>query len=87
MFSISKCCQFTRNRQVLQHLKYVVSRNSRTFSFHVGDTAEFCKTFSAADVRLFADLTGDYNPIHLDEDYAKKTRFGRCIVHGVLTNG
>lgn len=36
-------------------------------------------------VRKFADVSGDYNPIHLDEEFAKNTRFGRRIAHGMLS--
>jgi acyl dehydratase len=36
-------------------------------------------------VRKFADISGDYNPIHLDEEFAKTTRFGRRIAHGMLS--
>ena len=38
-------------------------------------------------IRLFADLTGDTNPVHLDEDYAAGTRFGRRIAHGMIAAG
>lgn len=54
-------------------------------NIHVGDTAEVSKTFTDADVRAFADLTGDHNPVHLDESYASKTRFKRRVAHGMLT--
>lgn len=50
----------------------------------IGDTAEMTKTVADADVRAFAELTGDHNPVHLDEEYAAATRFGRRIVHGML---
>ena len=45
------------------------------------------KTISEADVALFADLTGDLNPLHLDEDFAKRTRFKGKIAHGILSAG
>ena len=51
----------------------------------IGDTFSKTKTISDADVRAFAELVGDYNPIHLDDDFAQGTRFGRRIGHGMLT--
>jgi 3-hydroxybutyryl-CoA dehydratase len=53
----------------------------------VGDTAQFTKTVSEADVYLFAGITGDLNPAHVDEEYAKKTYFGTRIAHGLLSAG
>ena len=53
----------------------------------IGDSASLTKTFTETDVRSFASLVGDNNPIHLDQAYASQTRFGRCIVHGMLTAG
>ena len=53
--------------------------------FKTGDTASLSKTISEADVQAFADVTGDHNPIHLDEEFAKSTRFGRRIAHGMLS--
>ena len=50
-----------------------------------GDSAEITKTIKQADVDAFADLTGDHNPVHVDEEFAKTTRFGRRIAHGMLT--
>ena len=50
----------------------------------VGDSAEIRKTIADEDVRAFAELTGDRNPVHLDEEYAARTRFGRRIAHGML---
>jgi 3-hydroxybutyryl-CoA dehydratase len=49
----------------------------------VGQTASLSKTILDEDVRQFAQLVGDYNPVHLDDDFAKKTRFGRRIAHGM----
>ena len=51
----------------------------------LGDSAEITKTIEQADVDAFADLTGDHNPVHVDEEFAKTTRFGRRIAHGMLT--
>jgi 3-hydroxybutyryl-CoA dehydratase len=53
--------------------------------FKVGDSACFSKTISDTDVRAFADVTGDHNPLHLDDEFAKNTRFGRRIAHGMLS--
>ena len=53
-------------------------------TFNVGDAAEVSKTITDEDVRAFAELTGDRNPVHLDEEYAATTRFGRRIAHGML---
>lgn len=52
--------------------------------YHVGMQAEVERCFSLEDVTLFAKLSGDINPVHLDETYAKQTQFGRRIVHGAL---
>jgi 3-hydroxybutyryl-CoA dehydratase len=43
------------------------------------------RTVTEADVMNFADLSGDYNPLHTDEEFAKAGKFGRRIAHGVLT--
>lgn len=53
----------------------------------IGDSYSTKRLLTAEDVRTFADLTGDDNPIHIDEEYAKSTRFGKPIVHGVLLLG
>ncbi|HUQ48889.1 MAG TPA: MaoC family dehydratase [Gemmatimonadaceae bacterium] len=53
----------------------------------VGKSAEFSKTVSDADVMTFAEVTGDFNPVHIDEAAAGKTRFGGRIAHGMLSAG
>jgi 3-hydroxybutyryl-CoA dehydratase len=53
----------------------------------VGDHAEFEKTVTAEDIAMFAQVTGDTNPLHHDAAYAAKTRFGECIAHGMLSAG
>ena len=51
----------------------------------IGDSAEITKTIEQADIDAFAQVTGDHNPVHVDEEFAKTTRFGRRIAHGMLT--
>lgn len=51
----------------------------------IGDTASRTHTITDAMIRAFADASGDTNPVHLDDDYAAGTRFGRRIAHGMLT--
>ena len=53
----------------------------------IGQKASVTKTFKDEDVRKFAEVSMDVNPIHLDDEYAKKTVFGQRIVHGILTCG
>ena len=53
----------------------------------IGDTATFRRTVTYADIALFAAATGDTNPFHFDEEYAKKSRFGKRIAHGMLVTG
>ncbi|WP_028449096.1 MaoC family dehydratase [Chitinibacter tainanensis] len=48
-------------------------------------SAEYRKTLTETDVVLFAGLTGDNNPMHIDAEFAGQTRFGERIVHGMLT--
>ena len=58
----------------------------KTFEeFKVGDKATFSKTITDADVLLFSAVSGDTYELHVDEEYAKKTRFGRRVAHGMLT--
>lgn len=52
--------------------------------FKPGDEHREKRQVSDAVVRAFADVSGDHNRIHLDDDYAKSTRFGRRIAHGAL---
>jgi len=54
---------------------------------NVGDFASFSKTIAESDVYLYAGVTGDLNPAHINEEYAKKTFFKTRIVHGMLLGG
>ncbi|MCM1541490.1 MAG: MaoC family dehydratase [Blautia sp.] len=55
--------------------------------FYTGQEAEASKCFTMEDVRQFAILSGDDNPLHVDGEYAENGRFGRCVVHGILVSG
>ncbi|GIV61042.1 MaoC family dehydratase [Rhodocaloribacter litoris] len=56
-------------------------------SLQIGDSFSINRVVTAEEVRLFAELSGDDNPIHVDEAYARTTRFGKPIVHGVYLLG
>jgi len=58
---------------------------SRTI--HVGQRARRTLTLSAEHVRKYSEISGDYNPLHYDESFAARTRFGRLVVQGGLTTG
>lgn len=53
-------------------------------AFYVGQMAELMTVFTEEKVVQFADISNDHNPIHLDREYASKSRFGKRIVHGFL---
>jgi 3-hydroxybutyryl-CoA dehydratase len=62
-------------------------KNFTINQLRLGQKARFTKTVSEADVYLFAGLTGDMNPMHVNKEYAEKTRFGERIAHGLFTAG
>ena len=56
-------------------------------SLNPGEKATRTTTITDEMIRLFADLSGDNNPVHLDDAYARTTRFGRRIAHGMIAAG
>lgn len=54
---------------------------------HVGQTAVRSITLTAKHVDTYAEITGDYNPLHFDEDFTSKTKFKNLVVQGGLTTG
>ena len=56
-------------------------------AIRVGQASAFSKTVSESDIVLFAGLSGDLHPLHIDEEFGKVTRFGRRIAHGALLVG
>ncbi|WP_020681481.1 MaoC family dehydratase [Marinobacterium rhizophilum] len=53
----------------------------------LGQSASVLKTVSDRDIRLFAEITGDTNPVHLDEEFAAQTQFKTRIAHGIFSAG
>jgi acyl dehydratase len=53
-------------------------------TLQVGDKATLRKAFTTSEVELFAQISGDDNPLHMDQEFAEKTPFGQPIVHGLL---
>ena len=63
----------------------VRSRKAVIDDFAVGQHATFTKTFTEADVEKFIEVTGDVNPLHVNDAFAAQTPFGRRVLHGMLT--
>ena len=63
----------------------VRSRKAVIDDFAVGQHATFTKTFTEADVEKFIEVTGDVNPLHVDDAFAAQTPFGSRVQHGMLT--
>ncbi|QBP41228.1 MaoC family dehydratase [Paenisporosarcina antarctica] len=57
------------------------------YDLKIGDKASLSKTISESDIYQFAGITGDFNPLHVDAEYAKKSIFSERIAHGILTAG
>ena len=52
----------------------------------IGDISEFDRKFCFEDVKLFATLSGDQNPLHINPSYGEKSEFGQNVVHGMLVS-
>ncbi len=67
--------------------KAVELQGKTIIEMKIGDLATFRKTITETDVNLFAGITGDMNPLHIDQVYAATTQFGKPLAHGVIGVG
>ncbi len=67
--------------------EYFQSESGRIEDVRVGTTLTFTKTVSESDVYLFAGITGDFSPNHIDAEYMKKGGYGERVAHGALLVG
>ena len=61
--------------------------NADIENIKVGMSASYSQTITDADIKAYAGLSGDNNPVHMSAEYAEKSRFGRRIAHGFLSVG
>ncbi len=61
-------------------------KNIKYENYEIGDSAFHAKTVTEADVILFAGISGDYNPLHVNEEFAKTQQFGKRVVHGCFSS-
>ena len=57
------------------------------FYVNVGDSAQFTKTVSESDVYMYAGITGDFSPNHVNKTYMEKSSYGKLMAHGALVIG
>lgn len=63
-----------------------VNKSYSISEIKIGMSASLTKIITDEDVRKFADLSGDNNPVHIDEDYAQKSRYKKRIAHGLMSS-
>jgi 3-hydroxybutyryl-CoA dehydratase len=73
-----------KTRQSHDLKRCVFRAKVKDMTLKIGDTFTVQKEVTDELIRQFADVSGDHNPIHLDEEFAKTTRFGKRIAHGML---
>lgn len=62
----------------------MTNENNNFEDINIGDEASFSRVITADDLSKFSELSGDFNPLHLDETYASQTEFGDRVVYGFL---
>ncbi len=71
----------------MANVEYFQSTSGKLEDVKVGTTLHFTKTVSESDVYLFAGITGDFSPNHIDEEYMRQGRYGGRVAHGALLVG
>lgn len=71
----------------MANVEYVQSMSGKLEDIKVGTTLSFTKTVSESDVYMFAGVTGDFSPNHVDAEYMRQGRYGERIAHGALMVG
>ena len=71
----------------MANVEYVQSMSGKLEDVKVGTTLFFTKTVSEADVYMYAGITGDFSPNHVDAEYMRQGRYGERIAHGALMVG
>ncbi len=71
----------------MANVEYVQSLSGKLEDVKVGTSLSFTKTVSESDVYLFAGITGDFSPNHVDAEYMRQGRYGERIAHGALMVG
>jgi len=67
--------------------RYQITDYTSTDDYSIGVKASLSRQITEVDIKRMAEVTGDYNPLHLDEAFAKRTRFNGRIAHGVFSAG
>jgi 3-hydroxybutyryl-CoA dehydratase len=71
----------------MDNLEYFQSKSGKIEDVAIGTSVKFTKTVSESDVYLYAGITGDFSPNHIDAEYMKEGRYGERIAHGTLLVG
>jgi 3-hydroxybutyryl-CoA dehydratase len=82
-----RCFYTVAGRRPAHRVHATPTPDVRFADLAVGQQASFTKTVTEADIVLFAGITGDLNPLHVDQVWAARSRFGGRIAHGMLTAG
>lgn len=64
-----------------------MARDIKYEDIHIGDSASLSKTISEYDVYAYAGVTGDFNPVHVNTEFAKDSMFKQRIAHGMISAG